>query len=121
MGEALHIRGVVGADVVCETHDWTIERMRAELIPLMRARHGKGGVNVCVECIERWKAWADKARAEKNAAYAGGDQVLSRGLRSRARVDRVVEGQVVRHAAWSAILGVPACGARHGGAACGMG
>jgi hypothetical protein len=24
--------------------------------------HGKGGVNVCVECVERWKAWVDKAR-----------------------------------------------------------
>lgn len=60
MTEVLHVRGLIEA--VCETHDWSIDRMRAELVPLMRARHGKGGVNVCVDCIERWKTWADWKR-----------------------------------------------------------
>lgn len=60
--EVLEIRSLVDGE--CETHDWMIAQMQTELVPRLRARHGKGGVNVCVECVERWKRWADEQRAK---------------------------------------------------------
>jgi hypothetical protein len=42
-------------DTVCEIHDWSEERVATELLPLMRDRHGKGGVNICVGCLKRAK------------------------------------------------------------------
>lgn len=53
-----------GADPssICEVHEWPIEKLMKELLPLMRARHGKGGVNVCAPCVHRAKAEADRRR-----------------------------------------------------------
>jgi hypothetical protein len=59
--KVLHVRPLPD-DSVCEVHDWTLEKMSVALIPLMEARHGKGGVNACVECVNRWKKWADERR-----------------------------------------------------------
>lgn len=42
-------------DTVCEVHDWDGPNTPKRLMDLMRERHNKGGVNVCVECIERIK------------------------------------------------------------------
>ncbi len=60
MGEALHIKGLeVPADVdpasVCQVHDWPSEGLARRLVEAMRATHGKGGINVCVPCVERAK------------------------------------------------------------------
>lgn len=53
-----------GADPAefCELHNWSVEKLMTDLMPLMRARHGKGGVNACVSCIHRAKAEADRRR-----------------------------------------------------------
>lgn len=52
MSEQLHIKGMPD-DTTCEVHDWTLEDFRTRLVPLLRERHGKGGLNVCVECVKR--------------------------------------------------------------------
>jgi hypothetical protein len=60
MTDYLHLRGVETdkpAAEVCEIHDWpsSVDSARA-LVQAMRERHGKGGINVCVDCIARLKA-----------------------------------------------------------------
>ena len=60
MPEVLHIRGLT--EGTCEVHDWDLDRAKRELIPLMRARHGKGGLNVCTPCIERLKRELEESR-----------------------------------------------------------
>lgn len=66
MNEALHMKlmrmPTEVAASLCEVHTWSLERLFKELMDLMRARHGKGGVNVCTPCIERMKAEADRRR-----------------------------------------------------------
>lgn len=52
MSEVLRIRGMPD-DTTCEVHAWPVEDFRTKLIPLMRERHGKGGVNACSGCISR--------------------------------------------------------------------
>ena len=37
----------------CEIHDWPTEGLGRKLVDAMRERHGKGGVNVCRECVVR--------------------------------------------------------------------
>ncbi len=59
MTDHLHIKP--GSEAVgCEIHDWPMERKIREFVPLLRARHGKGGLNVCVDCIEAMKEEAGK-------------------------------------------------------------
>jgi hypothetical protein len=41
---------------VCEVHDWPTDGLARRLIDAMRERHGKGGVNACVDCIARARA-----------------------------------------------------------------
>ena len=62
--EYLHIAGVVG--VTCEVCDWAIERLMQEFVGLLKARHGKGGLTVCRECITRMKVEADRRRGIKS-------------------------------------------------------
>lgn len=55
--ELLHIRGVKTDKEpaeVCEIHDWpsNVDSAR-KFVAAMRERHGKGGINVCVDCIAR--------------------------------------------------------------------
>jgi len=45
----------------CEAHDWPTDGMARRLVTAMRERHGKGGINVCVECIARAKGDTKKA------------------------------------------------------------
>jgi hypothetical protein len=59
MSEALHIRPI--ADGVCDLHEWPVERIACELVALMRARHGSGGLTICVECIDRVKRHVEAA------------------------------------------------------------
>ena len=59
MSESLHLRPSEGP---CETHDWPTRGFPRRLIQAMRDRHGKGGINVCRECIARVKAEADRER-----------------------------------------------------------
>jgi hypothetical protein len=66
MTEALHLRPMPD-DTRCEVHDWTFERARRELVPLLRARHGRGGLNVCVDCVSRFKAAALARVANRNS------------------------------------------------------
>lgn len=49
-GEAIHIKPAAGT---CDVHEWPIDGMAARLVAAMRERHGKGGINVCRECISR--------------------------------------------------------------------
>jgi hypothetical protein len=37
----------------CEIHDWPTEGLGRRLVATMRERHGKGGVNVCRDCVTR--------------------------------------------------------------------
>ena len=66
MNEVLHMKGMhVPPEVaasLCQVHDWPTEKLLAELLDQMRARHGKGGLNVCTPCVERAKAEADRRR-----------------------------------------------------------
>lgn len=50
--ERVHVRP---SDGPCDVHAWTAEDFRKRLLEEMRARHGKDGLNVCVECIDRAK------------------------------------------------------------------
>lgn len=43
----------------CEIHHLSLDEQTRVLVPLMRARHGNGGLNVCVDCIERLRAAHD--------------------------------------------------------------
>jgi hypothetical protein len=60
MVEALHIKGLDVGDVdpatVCQVHDWPSDGLARRLVDAMRETHGKGGINVCIPCIERAKA-----------------------------------------------------------------
>jgi len=59
MRDVVHMQPSEGP---CETHDWLTEGMAKRLLAAMRERHGKGGVNVCRECIDRAKEDADRKR-----------------------------------------------------------
>ena len=48
--EAVHMKPSEGP---CEVHDWPLDGLAKRLVKTMRERHGKGGLNVCVDCIER--------------------------------------------------------------------
>jgi hypothetical protein len=37
----------------CDIHSWPTKGLGHRLVVAMRERHGNGGVNACVECIER--------------------------------------------------------------------
>jgi hypothetical protein len=52
--EVVHMRPMPD-DTRCAVHDWPTEGLAKRLVQEMRATHGKGGVNVCVECIARAK------------------------------------------------------------------
>lgn len=72
MNDAIHMKGLVlpeGTDpaAVCEVHAWPIEKLMTDLLPKMRERHGKGGLNVCVPCVERAKAEADRRRGRTSS------------------------------------------------------
>ena len=55
MSEQLHVKGMPDT-TTCEIHDWPTEGLARRLVAAMRERHGKGGINACVPCIERAKA-----------------------------------------------------------------
>jgi hypothetical protein len=42
----------------CEVHEWPDEGFVRRLVETMRATHGKGGINVCGDCIARAKRLA---------------------------------------------------------------
>lgn len=63
MSEDVHIHPMPD-DTVCAVHDWPTDGMARRLVEAMRAAHGKGGINVCVECITRAKGDA-KARLRR--------------------------------------------------------
>ncbi len=48
--EVVHLRASEGP---CDVHEWPSEGMGERLVTVMRERHGKGGVNVCRECLVR--------------------------------------------------------------------
>ena len=52
MKEHVHVKGMPD-DTKCEVHAWPDEGLGARLVKAMRERHGKGGINVCAECVER--------------------------------------------------------------------
>lgn len=61
MNEALHIHGLTDGN--CEIHDWDMARMKRDFVRLLRERHGRGGLTVCVPCVDRFHALA-KAEVE---------------------------------------------------------
>lgn len=60
--EAIYMTGL--PEGVCHIHAWPTENLAARLVSAMRLMHGKGGVNVCVECVHRAHADA-RARVER--------------------------------------------------------
>lgn len=56
--EYLHVRPL-GNDANCHIHRWPTEGLAKRLVGLMRAKHGKGGVDVCRPCLERARADAE--------------------------------------------------------------
>lgn len=66
MKEALHMTGMhVTPEVaasLCQVHTMPPAELLSKLLDMMRARHGKGGLNVCTPCVERAKAEADRRR-----------------------------------------------------------
>lgn len=56
--EVVHMGVATGPCDVCA---WPTENVHRRLVDEMRERHGKGGVNVCLECIKR--AHCEAARA----------------------------------------------------------
>lgn len=62
MKNEIHMQPAKGP---CETHDWPTKGLPRRLVEAMKERHGKGGINACVECIHRAKAEADRARQAK--------------------------------------------------------
>lgn len=61
--EVVHIRALPD-DATCHIHDWPTAGLARRLLEAMRERHGKGGVNACVGCIERAR---DDAKARTSA------------------------------------------------------
>lgn len=57
--DAIHMREAIGP---CEVHDWPTDGMAVRLVDRMRTSHGKGGVNVCVDCIARARLSVDILR-----------------------------------------------------------
>ena len=51
--ESVHIKEATSQ--VCEVHDWPVDGLAKRLINAMRQRFGKGGINVCHECLTRAK------------------------------------------------------------------
>jgi len=49
----------------CEIHDWPTDGLGRRLIATMRERHGKGGVNVCRECVTRARGDAKAKVAQR--------------------------------------------------------
>lgn len=58
--EYLHVRPAKEAR--CEVHDWPTAGMPRRLVEAMRACHGRGGIDVCRECVDRAKSEADRER-----------------------------------------------------------
>jgi hypothetical protein len=57
MTEALHITTGPWVEAKgCEVHHWPTEGLARRLLVAMRVLHGRGGVNACVDCIERARA-----------------------------------------------------------------
>ncbi len=50
--ERVHMRPMPD-DSTCAVHDWPIHGLAQRLIERMRETHGKGGVTVCRDCLER--------------------------------------------------------------------
>jgi hypothetical protein len=40
---------------VCEVHDWPTDGLATQIILLVRKR-GRGGVDICLDCVRRAKA-----------------------------------------------------------------
>lgn len=51
--DVIHLRLEADPARGCEVHEWTLDDFRTMLVPVLRARHGKGGLNACVECLRR--------------------------------------------------------------------
>jgi hypothetical protein len=68
-GESVFLTPKSG-DARCEVHDWKDEEFETRLLPLMRERHGKGGLNVCVSCIERARSYVGAYVAVEAKAMA---------------------------------------------------
>lgn len=62
----VNLRGFAATDAaasaMCQIHDWPDEGLAGRLLDAMRAAHGKGGINVCTECLLRAR---DDARARR--------------------------------------------------------
>lgn len=65
VADAIHMRETTEP---CEVHDWPTDGLGRRLVDEMRARHGKGGINVCRECIVRARDDATRRVIAKNSA-----------------------------------------------------
>lgn len=63
-GEAVLLKESSGP---CEIHDWPTEGLSKRLVDVMRARHGKGGIDVCADCVARAREDAQTFVRQSNA------------------------------------------------------
>jgi hypothetical protein len=80
MGDAVHMRPAVGP---CAIHEWPTEGLAHRLFVAMREAHGKGGINVCRDCLDRAR---EDARARLRST---GLRVLELDDASRQRAHEV--------------------------------
>lgn len=80
MADAVHMRPSEGP---CAIHGWPTDGLAHRLAVTMRETHGKGGVNVCLPCLDRAR---EDARA---TARPAGLRVLELGDASRQRAHEV--------------------------------
>jgi hypothetical protein len=52
-GEAIYLQDGSSSGRDCEVHTWPVDGLAERLVAAMRETHGKGGINVCVDCIDR--------------------------------------------------------------------
>lgn len=64
--EAVHMRPMPDT-AECEVHAWSNKELRHKLVPTMRARHGKGGLTVCRECLTRTREYMRSVLAKREA------------------------------------------------------
>lgn len=77
MSRSLHVREAA-AGATCDAHGWKNAGLARRVIDEMKARHGKGGLNVCRACLERARRDA-MALATAKAAKLLEDQIRSGG------------------------------------------
>lgn len=65
----------------CDVHDWPTDGMGSRFVAEMRRKHGKGGVNVCIPCLERAAGDAKEKSKQADRTQHALDRWLEEGGR----------------------------------------